>query len=77
MTQSQSYRLNGQIRPQVFVPWIRAHARRLGLTVDITDQGPASLTLSLSGPQPLIDAMVLACSLGPYEVWVETIESLA
>ncbi len=73
---SQSYRLTGRLLPALFVPWIQAHASRLGLVVAVTDQGPATLTLTLTGQEPLIEAMVLACSLGPYAVWVETIEAL-
>lgn len=30
--------------------------------------------MDLSGPEELIDMMEMGCSLGPIDVWVETIE---
>jgi len=61
----------------VFAAWITRHACRLGLRCAILRHHPTRLELIVTGLPDLLDAMALACSLGPREVWVDHIERSA
>jgi hypothetical protein len=63
----------GELDAATFVPWIRRHAAKLGLAQAIAHTGPDRIELDVAGPPELIDMMEVGCSLGPIEVWVETI----
>jgi hypothetical protein len=63
----------GQVGALCFPVWINRHAARLGLTIQSLSQRATHIDFLLSGPPDLLDAMVLGCSLGPKEVWVDTI----
>ena len=56
----------GDLEASSFLPWIRRHVERAVFVVygDI----------EVAGPVELIDMMEMGCSLGPIDVWVETIE---
>lgn len=73
---TQQFLLRGQVGAASFAPWITRHAARLGLDLHRLHQDPDCVTLILSGPAELLDAMALGCSLGPQEVWVDEIERL-
>ncbi|PZO81987.1 MAG: acylphosphatase [Mesorhizobium amorphae] len=64
----------GSLAPELFAPWIRRHAQRIGLQGVIGYCGEERIELDVSGASELIDMMEVACSLGPIGVWVETIE---
>lgn len=66
--------LTGTVTPSSFQPWILRHAARLGLQGAITHADDGRIELEISGPPDLLDAMEMGCSLGPIDVWVETIE---
>ncbi|TCU20481.1 acylphosphatase [Rhizobium sullae] len=63
----------GDLDAASFVPWIRRHAAKLGLSQAISHTGPDRIELEVAGPVELIDMMEMGCSLGPIDVWVETI----
>jgi acylphosphatase len=71
---SEHFALCGQVGSGVFPVWIRRHARRLGLGLRLLGQNAARLEMIVSGPPDLLDAMALACSLGPQEVWVDQVD---
>lgn len=64
----------GDVNPPAFLPWIKRHAAKLGLPQEVTHAGPDRIEIELSGPAELIDMMEMGCSLGPIDIWVETIE---
>ena len=64
----------GQLDAETFVPWIRRHAVKLGLSHSITNTSPERIDLDLSGAPELIDMMEVGCLLGPIDIWVETID---
>ncbi|WP_349435022.1 acylphosphatase [Pararhizobium sp. A13] len=64
----------GDLDAASFVPWIQRHAAKLGLSQAISHTSPARIELEIAGPEELIDMMEMGCSLGPIDVWVETIE---
>ncbi|WP_246679182.1 acylphosphatase [Mesorhizobium sp. B2-6-2] len=63
----------GDIEVASFLPWIERHAAKLGLAHAICVAGPDRIELDIAGPAELIDMMEMGCSLGPIDVWVETI----
>jgi acylphosphatase len=66
--------ISGELAPETFLPWIERHAAKLGLARAVFYASDERIELDLSGPEELIDMMEMGCSLGPIEVWVETIE---
>lgn len=64
----------GDLDAPTFVPWIRRHAAKLGLSQAISHVGSDRIELEVAGPLELIDMMEMGCSLGPIDVWVETID---
>jgi hypothetical protein len=66
--------IRGDLEPASFVPWINRHAAKLGLVQKIAHMSSDRIELELSGSVELIDMMEMGCSLGPIEVWVETID---
>ena len=63
----------GDLDTASFVPWIRRHAAKLGLSQAISHTSADRIVLEVAGPVELIDMMEMGCSLGPIDVWVETI----
>ncbi len=63
----------GDLDAASFVPWIRRHAAKLGLSQAISHTSSDRIELEIVGPMDLIDMMEMGCSLGPIDVWVETI----
>jgi hypothetical protein len=66
--------IRGDLEPASFVPWINRHAAKLGLVQNIAHTSSDRIELELSGSVELIDMMEMGCSLGPINVWVETID---
>jgi acylphosphatase len=66
-------RLEGRLASTSFVDWICHRARLLDLSGWVQTDGPGALTIVVSGPQALIDAMEMACSLGPMDVQVDRV----
>ncbi|URK87506.1 acylphosphatase [Rhizobium sp. RCAM05350] len=64
----------GDLDAASFVPWIRRHAAKLGLSQAISHASTDRIELEVEGPEELIDMMEMGCSLGPIDVWVESIE---
>jgi len=66
--------IRGQLEPASFLPWIGRHAAKLGLVQRIVHMSSDRIEIELSGSVELIDMMEMGCSLGPIDVWVETID---
>ena len=67
-------RLTGDLAADSLTPWILRRAQRLSLSGWVRREDAGALTIAVSGPAALIDAMEAACSLGPIDVMVEGIE---
>lgn len=63
----------GDLDAASFIPWIERHAAKLGLSQAISHTSADRIELEIAGPTELIDMMEMGCSLGPIDVWVETI----
>lgn len=70
---TEQFIIAGDLAAESFLPWIERHLRRLGLRGTPQRRSEGQVELILSGPPDLIDAMELGVSLGPIDVWVETI----
>lgn len=71
---SDMFTLRGDLGAPTFLPWIARHARRLGIIGRVTAASAGEVRLVVEGPPDLVDAMELGVSLGPIDVWVESIE---
>ena len=69
------FRLEGNLASAGFPDWVCHRARLLDLRGWVSAEGPCAMTIVVAGPGPLIDAMEMACSLGPFDVQVDRIES--
>lgn len=70
---TERFWIRGNVGSAVFPGWIARHAARLGLQGQVISQEDCCVTVVLSGPADLLDAMALGCSLGPQEIWVDDI----
>ena len=71
---SDTFTLYGELSPPNFEPWIRRHAARLGIKLVVDEVNQRCIRLTLSAQPELLDAMEMACWLGPASVWVERID---
>jgi acylphosphatase len=69
----QRFVIQGAVDSQTFPRWINRYARRLGLRGEVSAVRPGEVEVLASGPPDLLDALELGCSLGPIDVWVESI----
>ncbi|MFB9221727.1 acylphosphatase [Paracoccus cavernae] len=73
---SERFLIEGRVDSDRFPPWIERHAQKLGLLCRIEAQRGDRLEAVISGPPELLDAMEMACLLGPIQVWVDQIDRL-
>ena len=66
--------IRGDLASASFLPWVDRHSSRLGLRCQALAIGPACVELEVAGQAELIDALEVGCLLGPFDVWVDTIE---
>ncbi|MBB3595080.1 hypothetical protein FHX08_005490 [Rhizobium sp. BK529] len=64
----------GEVDADSFIPWIRRHADKLGLSQSFFHIGADKIELEVAGPVELIDMLEMGCSLGPIDVWVDEIQ---
>lgn len=55
-----------------FVAFAMARANRLSLRGWVEAQGPCAVTVVAEGPEALVDAFEISCSLGPIDARVES-----
>lgn len=67
------FTIEGDLAADSFFPWIVRHMQRLGLHGLPVRRADGQVEITLNGPAELIDAMEMGVSLGPFDVWVETI----
>ncbi|MEH6728897.1 MAG: acylphosphatase [Hyphomicrobiales bacterium] len=73
--QTELFRFSGDVSDPGFLDWICHRANQLGLSGWVREDVSGNCIEALaSGPEELLDAMELGCSLGPITVWVETVE---
>lgn len=74
---SELFKLSGDVSNPGFLDWICHRAQRLGLNGWVqANLSQQTIEILVDGPEDLLDAMELGCSLGPITVWVEHIERI-
>jgi acylphosphatase len=63
--------LKGQLGAESAIPWLLHRGRLLSLVGWIRRIDESTVTMVLWGPPELLDAMEVACSLGPGNVLIE------
>lgn len=66
-------RLEGKLGSNTFGAWICHRAALLDLKGWVSAEGPEAMCIVVAGPPALIDAMEMACSLGPMDVTVKNV----
>lgn len=61
------FTFSGRLEPQGFIAFAEHRAARLSLALNIASCDSERCSLTLSGPEALIDAFEMAVSLGPYD----------
>ncbi len=64
----------GDVGDDGFLGWIRHRAELLDLDAAVTRLSPREIRVAVAGPEPLVEAMEAACSLGPASVLVDRID---
>ena len=65
--------ISGDVAAPRFPGWIRAHAAKLGLTVLGIEVSARGIAVEGMGPPEMLDALAIACSLGPAGVLVDSV----
>jgi acylphosphatase len=66
--------VQGQIDAASVIPWICHRAALLDLKGWVRREDGASIRVLVCGPSPLLDAMEIACSLGPGDAMVHCVD---
>jgi acylphosphatase len=66
--------IEGTVAADSYLDWIVERANRLSLRGDVRRISAKRIDVNVRGPEPLVDAMELAVSLGPAEILVDRIE---
>ena len=72
---TKQIRIIGSFDKIAFREWILHRSAVLGLDISDLTYGQRSITFSTSGHSVILDAMKIACSLGPSEAMVEQIHA--
>ena len=67
-------RIHGSFTYKLFVPWIQERSERLGVHSSLKYHSNELLEITASGHEILVDALALACSLGPMSTTVDDVE---
>jgi len=72
-TITTSLLINGHFPSDDFCEWIMHHATKLNLSGWVKPHSDKHIEVLVTGNQTLIDALEVACSLGPIDAHIETI----
>lgn len=72
-TSRQKLVISGDVGASSFIPWIRRHGFKLGLTDIVCRVSVGCVEVEAEGLEEMLDAMEVGCLLGPAEVWVEQV----
>lgn len=73
---TQNIKLLGHFQEESFQNWVMHRAKILDLDVIIKTANSSQVELSASGHPILVEALEIACSLGPLESTVESIQTI-
>ncbi|MEP1610504.1 MAG: acylphosphatase [Roseobacter sp.] len=67
-------KLTGDLKTQNLIPWICHRAGVLDLKGWVKRHSGSSVEIAVFGPEPLLDAMEVACFLGPCDAFVTSLQ---
>lgn len=67
------YAISGRLEPQGYLDFVAERATWLGLSGWAAANDDQSITVFAAGPEALVGALEMACTLGPLDALVETI----
>lgn len=70
------FTITGDVAAASFPPWIKRHAKKLGVQQLEIEASPNVLTVRGFGAPEMVEALAIACSLGPAEVMVENVSNM-
>lgn len=68
------YAITGRIDPQTYLPFVLNRAKWLAIN-GWASAGDGVATIVAAGPEALVGALEMACTLGPWDALVETIDA--
>lgn len=69
------YVVEGRMRVGDYLAFVAERAHWFGLDGWIEPNGAESVTLVVSGPEAMVGALEMACTLGPLDALIESIEA--
>ncbi len=72
---SRRYAISGRLEVASYLAFVAERARWLDIRGWVSAEG-AVVTLVAAGPEALVGALEMACTLGPLDMLVETIEAV-
>ena len=73
---SQSFRIDGDVSAARFEPWIANHAAKLGIRLQGIQHRNDGLVVEALGAEEMLEALRVACLLGPSCVMVKEVTLL-
>lgn len=70
------YRIAGRLSPATYLAFVADRARWLDLRGWVQALDDARVEVVAAGPEALVGALEMACTLGPLDALVETVESV-
>ena len=71
--QGRFLRLEGNLAAPGLAGWVSHRAGLLNLAGWFSQASPGRADILVVGPEPLLDAMEISCSLGPADVFVHSV----
>jgi acylphosphatase len=71
---SERLTISGELGRAPVAEWVTHRARKLSLEGRIVTDGPAAISVVVAGPEALLDAMEVACLLGPAKALIGQID---
>lgn len=70
------YAIRGRMRVDDYVSFVAERARWFGISGWVAPSGPQAVMLVAAGPEAMVGALEMACTLGPISALIETIEGV-
>lgn len=71
------FAIAGRLEPAGYLEFVAERAAWLGLSGWALAQGEGTVTVLASGPEALVGALEMACTLGPFDALIESITATA
>lgn len=73
---SRRYAISGRMEVASYLEFVAERARWLDIRGWVSADGAQAVTLVAAGPEALVGALEMACTLGPLDALVETMDAV-